>query len=85
VNPDHLFEGNAQTNLSDMALKGRGERDHSLPYGVQAYKDVSYRARVSFKGVLYHLGTYRSVSEAAEAAYEARRRFHSSILEESCP
>lgn len=72
VNPDHLRLGTHQTNMTEMASRGRGIRSkRNLPRGVHFHNDCrGGRYTVSFRrcGVRIHLGSYRTVNDAEKAS-----------------
>jgi hypothetical protein len=82
VNPDHLFLGSQQDNLSDMARKNRG-RKGELPYGVgRQPKGGRFFASFSFRGKRRYLGTYDTPEEAGAVASAEKTRL---FLEDGLP
>lgn len=81
VNPDHLFLGTCQENLSDMAQKRRGCKSSTgLPFGVKLETRWRLRkpfyARVRFRNRQYELGRYETVELAALVANTFREALH---------
>ena len=86
VNPEHLYLGNEQINLSDMALKCRGRQSLAgLPYGVTRSRNSStknpFTAQVHFLGENIQLGAYATAEEAGAVASAERDRLHGTILD----
>lgn len=70
VNPEHLYLGTHQDNMSDMARRQRGIGG-ALPRGVYAV-GRRFAARMRRNGKRSYLGTYPTIEEAAKVAIEAR-------------
>jgi hypothetical protein len=70
VNPDHLFLGTVADNSRDMARKNRGTKGR-LPYGVR-FKGGLFFAQIGAKIKRRHVGTFRTLEEAAAAALAAK-------------
>ena len=70
VNPEHLFIGTQQQNLSDMARKKRGVTSRKgLPFGVRTcVNGTLFGAQVRYRGVRHHLGSYPTAAEAGAVA-----------------
>ena len=70
VNPEHLFLGTQQHNLSDMARKKRGVTSRKgLPFGVKTcVNGTLFGAQVRYRGVKYYLGSHPTAAEASAAA-----------------
>lgn len=74
----HLFQGNSKDNAQDRARKDRGGKAQRLSTrNVSGYKGVHWDsrkqkwiARISFRGVLHHLGAFKYALQAA-FAYDA--------------
>ncbi len=78
-NPDHLFLGNQQRNLEDMASKGRGRKSRSgLPLGVRVNNNSvgGFQAHVTRYGKYIHLGRFDTIEEASAAVAECRQKFY---------
>jgi hypothetical protein len=71
---EHLFVGDDQDNLADMAKKGRG-RTGVMPFGVARNHD-RYMANVSYKKKKHYLGTFDTIEEAHSVAVAAKEAFH---------
>lgn len=70
VNPDHLFHGSYQENMTDMQLKCRKRALGKLSKfnGVYFRKDSKkWRAYISYKKKQFQLGTFETEIEAARA------------------
>ena len=69
--PDHLFLGDSQANMSDMARKGRGPKSRNgLPFGVALRANGRFMATVRYHGKLVHLGDFDSPEQAGAVATE---------------
>lgn len=70
VNPDHLYLGSHSDNMRDLARSARARRPRlALRGGRYCYRTSSgrYRAQVRFNSKIYHLGTFATKVDAAEA------------------
>lgn len=77
VNPDHLFLGTQQDNMSDRVRKDRTRRGTlGFPRGVHA-NGRRFAAEAQFKKVKYYLGTHDTVEEAESSAIAFRKRAYS--------
>lgn len=72
---EHLFAGNSDDNIRDMALKNRGRKSKiGLPYGVRVQASGRYQAQTQINGHRHSLGTYDTPEEASAAAMTAKLR-----------
>lgn len=77
VNPDHLYLGTRQDNMTDMARRerGKGGRGKSGAVGVSVRRQ-GYQAYIDQCGKRRHLGTFASRSEAISAVVLARKAIY---------
>jgi hypothetical protein len=79
VNPDHLWIGTYQDNLSDMARKGRAHRSpNGLPFGVSMHKKRKkpFAANVCHRYKVHFLGYYATAEEAASVAADFKNNLY---------
>ena len=81
VNPDHLFLGNQQANMTDMALKMRGKRSkRGLPRGVFIQRTsnplAAFGAAACYRGSHVYAGSFSTPNEAHAAAELLRARLY---------
>lgn len=82
VNPEHLFLGSQQSNLTDMARKERGTKSKKgLPFGANLTPSGRFKAQVKAGGVNHSLGTYDTAEEASAVA----QRFKAAVMSHPPP
>ena len=81
VNPDHLFIGSHQDNMTDCARKGRARSGRGLyPFGVRfqvgAFRPKPFGTQVTFCGRHYSAGYFSTIEEASIAATALKERLY---------